>query len=315
MGGSATDDYILNCCGATADTTAVTWDFPTNLTTGTLLVRGHPTDPAGRYTGNAAISTLHYRLSTTTVTCLVLAESNITIDGIQVEAQGGAFRAAIHYGSVSGNCTVRNCRVRASGACDSGIGSGGTAVGSNATWVIENNLVVGFTLVGIEMRYDNFRTPTVTVRQNTVYGDGSAIGIQCVDGTSGAATFVVKGNAVGNSGASNCLVHSLTGGTITYDDNAAEDAQGTNGEIALGSPTDAWTNPGTGQSADFSVKNTSSSLYNAVNPTLVTTDITGFVRDGVNHDVGAFELQGISADPYPPRNRIVSQAAGRASYH
>lgn len=290
-GGSATDDYIVDCCGTAADATAVTVDFAVAFTTGSVTIRGNASDPAGKYNGTATISTSHYRLSSVAATCLVLTENNTTVDGIQAEAQGGAFRAAIHFASIAGNCTIRNNRVRASGACDSGIGTGGTATGSNGTWLIENNLVVGFTLVGIETKYDNFRTPTVTVRQNTVYGDGSSIGIQAIDGVSGAASFTIKGNAIGNTGASNALSVTLVGGSATYDDNATEDAQGTTGEIAIGTLANAWTSPGTTQAADFTVKDASSSLYSAVNPTLVTLDITGFTRDGTNHDVGCFEFQ------------------------
>ena len=85
MGGSATDDYILDCCGSTADTTAVIIDFPTNLTTGTFLVRGNRSDPAGFYNGNLVISTSHYYLSQSSAFyCIRIQEANVTIDGIQV---------------------------------------------------------------------------------------------------------------------------------------------------------------------------------------------------------------------------------------
>lgn len=288
----ATDDYVVDCCGTAADTTAVNVNFATHLTTGTLIIRANASDPAGKYNGTSTISTAHYRLAPASGSPLTLSEKNVTVDGIQIEASGGGV-AAIN-GIVLTNPTsinVRNCRLRAVSVTESGIGTGNTVITINGTMVVENNLIVGFNLQGLEYRTGAFFSPNVTFRHNTIYGDGSAKGIYITEQANGSGTYTVKANAIGNSGASNCFDITMASGTVTYDDNATEDAQGTTGEIAIGVLTDAWTNPGTGQSNDFTVKNTSSSLYNAVNPTLVTTDITGLTRDGTNHDVGAFEFQ------------------------
>lgn len=294
-GGSATDDYIVDCCGVAEDTTSTTVGFSTHITTGSVTIRGNRSDAAGFYSGPLAISPNHYRLVLGAGTSpLVLNEANITVDGIQVESGGGAFRCGIVLGN-SSTFTIRNCRIRASATTSCGIGSGGADQAGNTAKTIENNLVVGFD-IGVEIQMASHYSPTVTIRHNTIYGDGSSIGIKILEqGGFGAGTYTMKGNAIGNSGADNCFsVTFNAGGTAVYDDNATEDAQGTTGEIAIGTLTNAWTSPGGGRSADFTVKNTSSPLYNAVNPTLVSTDITGFTRDGTNHDVGCFEYQAAS---------------------
>lgn len=297
-GGSATDDYVVDCCGTAADTTAVIVDFTTNLTTGSVTVRANTGDGAGKYNGTAVISTSHYRLAPASSDPLAFNEDNCNVDGIQIEAKGGSFFNGIklNVGVSNGTFSVKNCRIRAATSTDYGIGSGGVAGAYTGTCIIQNNLIVGFNTAQIDVVLSDFWNPTVNIYQNTCYGDGSATGIKVTQATNAALTANIKGNAIGNSGASNCFnVNVGAGGTVNYDDNATEDAQGTNGEIAIGTLTNAWTNPGTAQSSDFTVKNTSSSLYNAVNPTLVTTDITGFTRDGTNHDVGCFEFQ--SAGP------------------
>ncbi len=291
-GGSATDDYIVDCCGSAADTTAVTVDFATNITTGSITIRGNRNDNAGFYNGPLAISMNHYRLVVGAgASALYLNESNCTVDGIQVESGGGSFRAGINVAGAP-NVTVKNCRVRATATTQTGIGTAGVDAAGSNTKTFENNLVVGFDN-GIDLQIASHYSPTVIIQQNTIYGDGSAVGIRFLEQAgSGASAVTIKGNAIGNSGASNCFSVTFNGsGSATYDDNATEDAQGTSGEIAIGTLTNAWTSPGTGQSADFTVKDTSSTLYAAVNPTLVTYDITGYTRDGTSHDVGCFEYQ------------------------
>jgi len=291
-GGSATDNYIVDCCGTAADTTAVTIDFATNITTGSVTIRGNTSDAAGKYNGTATISTAHYRLVPASGTPIVIGEKNVTIDGIQIEAAGGAFFDGINVANAAASSfTIKNNRIRAASATDNGIGCGGSYVGANGTDVIENNLIVGFNLNGIQYLTESFFTPNLTIRQNTIYMDGSGIGIKIAEHANGAGTYTVKGNAIANTGASNAFDIVMASGTVTYADNAAEDAQGTTDEILLSNISATWTNPGSAQGNDFTVKDTSSVLYNAVNPTLVTTDITVFTRDGANHDVGAFEYQ------------------------
>lgn len=289
--GASTDDYIVDCCGTAADTTAVTLNFAI-ITTGSVTIRGNRSDPAGFYTGNTVISSSFYRLAPASGNPIDIAMKNVTIDGIQIEASGGSFASGISVVNAPGNWTIRKCRIRAASATDSGIGQGNAVSGGvNATFIVEDCLIVGFNTQSIEIKTPSFFSPNITIRQNTLYGDGSSFGITVADQANASATYTIKGNAIGNTGVTrNCFNISAASGTVTYDDNCTEDAQGTNGEIAIGTLTDAWTSPGTTAASDFSVKNTSSSLYNVVNPTLVTTDITDYTRDGTNHDAGAFEL-------------------------
>jgi hypothetical protein len=290
-GGSATDDYIVDCCGTAADTTAVTVDFATNITTGSVTIRGNASDAAGKYNGTATISTAHYRLAPASGNPLSLNEKNCTVDGIQIEASGGAFFSGIGIG----NCvayTIKNCRIRAASATDSGIGSGGSAAtGSTSAKQIINNLIVGFNLYGIEIRTPAFWGSSTEIYNNTIYMDGSGNGLFISDNADSTSTFLFKGNAVANSGASNCFSVTLGGSSITYQDNAAEDSQGTTDEILLSNISTTWTNPGSAQGNDFTVRDASSVIYNALNPSVWTTDITGFTRGAAPVDVGAFEFQ------------------------
>jgi hypothetical protein len=291
----ATDDHIVDCCGTAADTTGVTLDFAVNITSGSITIRGNRGDAAGFYDGNALISTSHYRLAVGNVQiCLTWAETNITIDGIQLEHGRSAasnFASAILPASSSA-FTVRNNRVRNTSSTYYGIGTSAVLSGSE-TRNIENNLVVGFNEHGINCRTGQFHGPTWNVLHNTVYGDGSSDGIY-LHSVAGASSLVtnVKGNAIANSGArADINTSTNAAGTTNFADNATEQFDlGTTGEIDIGLPADAWTSPGTAQSSDFSVKNTSSALYQVVNPTLLTEDITEYTRDGTNHDAGCFEL-------------------------
>ena len=297
---TATDDHIVDCCGTAADTTAVTIDFAT--TPASILIRGNRSDSAGFYDGTAIISTSHYRLTHGAGTSgITIVEPNVTIDGIQIESSGGVFRGAIRTippSTAGSHCRVRKCRLRAAAATDFGIGSDGV-YGATCTYTFENNLIVGFTLSGINAQTITHGNSIFNIYHNTIWGDTSSDGIQLVqaDGL-GTPVYNVKGNALANSGSQadiDAAAMLENGATVTYADNATEQFDlGTTNEIDLGATTDAWTNPGTDQSDEFTVKNTSSALYNAVNPTLVTTDITDFTRDGTNHDVGCFEFQATS---------------------
>jgi hypothetical protein len=296
-GGSATDDYIVDCAGSAADTTAVVVDFATNITTGSVTIRGDRAAPDddGFYDGNVVISSSHYRLApASTVVTLDIAEVNGTVDGIQVVSAHNAGNGHAVRNQSNGAFTARKNRIHNASTCNAGLGNAVALAGTGVTRTFENNLVVGFTVHGIVQGVANFFTPTINTYHNTVYGDGtSSIGVRMFSsGGSAAGVFNIKANALANSGSDADISVTLTGTTsVAYADNATEDFDlGTTNEIDLGNPTDAWTSPGTTDSSDFTVKNTSSALYNAVNPTLVTTDITDFTRDGTNHDVGAFEL-------------------------
>jgi hypothetical protein len=285
------DDVIIDCCGTAADSTAVTVDFAT--TPASTLIQGNRSDGAGFYNGTSTISTSHYRLTSGASTnTLTISEPGVTIDGIQIIGSGGAaFSCLRPHTAVSG--TIKNCRVLASGV-DYCIGRG-TSWLQGGTHTFENNVLVGYSVDGFGIRVDTNFSPTVNLYHNTIYGDGSSTGIRLVQANgAGAPTYNIKGNAVANNGTGNDYDASAMvedGATVNLGDNAFSEAAGTSGEIVLGVTTDAWTSPGTSEAAVFTVKNTSSSLYNAVNPTLLSTDITAATRDGTNHDVGAFELE------------------------
>lgn len=291
-GGSATDDYIVDCCGG-ADTTAVVVDFSTNITTGSITIRANTAEPDGFYDGDAVISTSHYRLDPGNVaSALQVSENRVFLDGLQIIAgHTSTFGNGIRRSLFGGNFSVTRCRLLNTASTRSGIGqagSAGTYLGSS-THLYANNLVVGFDTEGIDCRLANFSNGTVNLYHNTIYGDGSSVGINVTIGTSATATVNIKGNALAGSGASNDIVVAASSGTVNYDDNATDDYDlGTTGEIDLGTTTDAWASPGTSTSSDFTVKDASSPLNFTVTGTLVSDDIRGTTRS--NYSVGAFEF-------------------------
>lgn len=280
------DDYTINCRGLNADTTNVN---VAGITVGSfsLLIQANPNEADGFYDGNEVISSSHYRLSGTSGDILAVGVA-CTIRGLQVETSAGAFRCAIKH---SGNSAllIDRCRVRNTGSTRTGIGNPGSANALDFTLTIQSCLIVGFGSFGIELVQNNFRTGHWELRNNTIYGDGSSIGIGLNFATSGTPTAHLENNAIGNCGAS--ADFSVTGtGTATYANNATEGgANGTTGEVDIGTLTDAWTSPGTTAAADFTIKSTSSALYNSgVNPD-PANDVRGVAF--VTNDIGAFAFE------------------------
>lgn len=317
--GNAADDYIVDCCGTAADATAVTVNFDCN----SLIIRANAGEPDGKYNGTELISTSHYRLRVTAASnCLYASTKNTTIDGLQViqAAAGGPTLSAIEPQACYGTTVVKNCRIHSeNGSTGYGIGSAGTAAGGadGRTWTYENNLIVNFAVAGIRHTGADFWDSTVTIQNNTIYNSAQGNGIIIRGGTSSAnsdVTFGTYANAIGNTGANvGILPENISSGApggATYADNACSVASSTTDEIVLGTASDAWTSPGTTAASDFTVKNASSALYNAVNPTRATTDITTFTRDGTNHDVGAFELQTASQSQAPRSMHHFQQMRG-----
>lgn len=291
---TATDDYIVDCSGVAADTVGVSLDFGTNITTGSITIRGNRSNAAGFYNGNAVISTNHYRLDVGDVaTCLSIAETNITIDGIQIIPGATTNnRAAIISNATT--YTVKQCRLLNGGSVDFGVGSSTSHTGSHIRR-IENCLIVGFDVAGIKIVLTNNHSPTYNLYHNTIYGDGVCDGIEIsTGGTGGTPTFNIKANAIAGSGSGVDIDTSgvlATGVVYNFDDNALDQYNlGTNGEIDLGTLANAWTSHGTSISSDFTVKNASSPLYASAAGTLVSTDIRDVARSGAAYDVGCFEL-------------------------
>lgn len=309
--GTATDNYIVDCCGTAADTTAVNVNF--SITTGgSVTIRGNRSDAAGFYAGSQVLSANHYRLVVTGGTPLTLTSNNATVDGIQVHTVSPGIYFGIQDSSV--NSTVRNCRAF-TGATNSAVGIGSNGIspgGGSYNWLYENNLVVGFA-DGLMHRSPDFWAATVTIRHNTVYGSGGGYGIRMQD-VSGSSDcqYNIYANAIANTGTNvgiNPAVISASGQVPSYADNACSVASGTTDEIVLGTAANAWISPGVTTSSDFAIKSTGP-LFNAVNPTHVTLDITGATRDGTNHDVGAFEFIAVApAVVTDPTNQTVSEGA------
>ena len=292
---TAADALIVDCCGTAADTVIVTVDFAT--APASTLIQTNRFDSAGFYTGTSVISTSHYRLTPDLVdsfACLTIVDAaNVTIDGLQFAPtrSGGLSSNARCIGNTSSSSSptvIRNNRLLGTTNIVIGIGESG-AQGSNATRTFQNNLLVNWD-DSIFYSIATHFSPTLNIYHNTIYGDGSAgsTGINLTrGGGSSNPTLNVKGNVVANT-VDNDIVITGTLGTVNKTDNATEDSTG---EITSITPSSVWTNPGTTSTNVFTLKDTSSAAYNVVNPTLITDDITGFTRDGTNHDAGAFEFQ------------------------
>lgn len=303
-GGSASDDYIVDCCGVAADTTPAEVDFAPSITSGSILIRANRGDAAGFYDGPLVISSSHYRLATGTSTlCLVLIEPNTTVDGLQlVPGHLTSNRSGINSttsGSSGQYWTIRNCRLLNDGSVDFGLGFGsGVNLGGNGTTrTYENNLIVGFDVSGIYSWVSTHATNTTHILHNTIWGDGSSYGIRCVTGSgSGSPVWNISGNVVANAGTQDAISISAPVGTVNLGENATDQYPlGLSGEVDLGSAAAAWTDPGNGAGYDFTLKDTSSALYAAATPVL-THDLVGYERDGAYHDIGAYELQSGGSD-------------------
>jgi hypothetical protein len=297
-GGVATDDYIVDCAGGTThDSTIVTVDFATAITSGSITIRGNRSDGEGFYDGVDTVSFDHYRFRPVLgagFTALVLAENNITLDGVQINPSRATFSSAAfavqvtNNGGTSSTITVRNCRILGDGDIGNGLGQ---ASSSTCNRTYENNLVVNFPNKGIDARIGTNFNPTVNIYHNTIYGDTTAggIGINAAlasSGTGSSAVINIRGNACANNDADE-ITTSGSVGTINSFDNATDD---TSGQIQNIVAADVWTDPGLSFVDVFSVKDTGSDLYQIVNPTVVSEDIREELRDGTNHDAGAFEF-------------------------
>lgn len=291
------DDYTIKCRGTNADTANVNF---AGYTVGafSLRVEANRDVADGYYSGNAAISSGHYRRSHTSGDGMAI-NAPVTIDGIQIEDSSGAFRAGIkHVANVS--ATIRNCRVRNAGSTRTGIGNPGSAAALDGALVIEACTIVGFGSNAIELIQSNFRSGSYTIRKNTLYGDGSSVGININFAASGTPTASIVNNAIANCGASNDFTIAGTG-TATFNFNATEGgAGGTTNEVDLGTTTDAWTSPGTTAAADFTIKDAASALHDGGVSGLPNTDCRDIAY--ITDDIGAFAFEGGGGPtaPFPP---------------
>jgi len=283
------DSYTLEMFGSTDDTTDVVIN---GLTMGanTMLCRGYRSDAAGfNDDDNSLISTGHYT-HVSSARNVDINEQNVTIDGAQFEnSTGTAFRSCIKFSNTTGT-VARNNRCRNTGSTRTAIGHEGGAISGSGTLTIENNIVSGFDTSGVELISAAFATPTYNVMRNAVYGKaGGGTGVNITRGSSFGGTINVKANAIGNCGTD--ITVGGSGGTVNFDSNATEDVNGHTNEIAIGTLTDAWASPGTAQASDFSIKDTSSSLYDSSLATgLPANDCKDIAY--VTDDVGPYAFPG-----------------------
>jgi len=288
------DDVTIHCAGATDDTTSVNISFsdtPTSIT-----IKGDAAEADGTNTGATSIDTAFYLLAPGDVTnALSFNETTIatTLDGIQLESgHTGTFGSAVTFAGVSEGVTwtVKNCRIRNASSVDVGIGKDGT-VAYDGTIVIENNIIIDFQDRGVYLDVSTHRDPDINIRHNTIYGGFDGIRIDAPGGSPSAHTWNVQGNAVaGTTNDITITTHAQT--TLNQADNYTDDSGRHANDHDIGTLTDAWTSHGTGRASDFTVKDTSSNLYDAVDPVVSTNDddILGEARGTAPNDAGAFEL-------------------------
>lgn len=285
---SAGDIITIECAGSIADTLAANVSLA--ATPGSLTIRANPADATGLNNSvNNLISTNHYRMTLSGNQLTLSRAYPITIDGLQFQNGGGAFQFSIRAQAWN-NLAVKNCRFRNTGTTTAAIGHD-SAVASDSTVSIENNLIVGYNVAGVDMIVDNTRSPDVFYLNNTIYGDGSSHGIRFTRNSAFGGTVTLKNNAIANCGVQAYVSIGGTGGTVTYDKNATSAGDGgTTNEVTIGALSGTWTSAGTGATADFTIVTATSPLRSAGTATgTPTTDIYGLTR-GNPPDIGAYEF-------------------------
>lgn len=312
-------DYIIECSGVAADTSAV--QPPGNITgTGNIIIRANPAEGDGKYNGDALISTSHYRIDTSGTANLrplrvfqIVVSGGLVIDGIQALSNlTSAAWTAFQLTANGITQTVQNCRNRNTATSGTGMGDqpGGSGFGSDGMEFF-NNIVVGFEN-GINVDRANGYSPEVTICNNTVYSCGTGIRLDLA-GVSTVETILMFNNVMGNNTDDYFEDVDGTSGTLTRDYDAGDDSDiyttETNGvDLSPAGETEptrwaeAWTSPGTGSAADFSVKSGSvlfeAGVPNSTQSSVPLTDINGVTRDTTNPCIGAFELVVAGGTPY-----------------
>lgn len=260
-------------------------------TVGRLTVRGNRASGNGFNPGPALIDTNYYLFAAGNVSGQIgMASSNTTLDGLQIEAgHATGFGAAIKTSQSLIGLVIKKCRLRNTNSTDNGIGSGGSAI--NIALDAYDNIIAGFA-GGIDVRLSSFSSQPRNYYNNTIYGDGTGNSIAVSAPTNASATINIKGNALGNNAANSDIVDSTTGGvTVNYATNGSVNNNPAFGEFDLVSPASAWTAPGTGRTADFTVKDASSALYQSIPTTYVPDDVIDAVRTSPTES-GAFKFTG-----------------------
>ena len=300
--GNAGDTVTIYCSGATEDTSVARMGGD-GFSLASLTIEANRSELDGHYDGTDLISLSHYRMGNAGSYCLSIDDCDVLVlDGIQMNYTGTG-RALKHYPGTGDAHTVKNCRFLSSGLY------GIYAANRCPTVTYENNIIAGtMTTSAVYMDRTTSTTATWTFKNNTIYAPSATDGFYLGEKTDNLPTTVtLQGNAV--AGATNYVNDALldVGSSVTYGDNATDDTP-ESGDIAIGTLADAWTCHGTAVTSDFTVKNTSSNLYNACDPALTTLDITEFIRGAAPNDIGAFELAASGTTYY--ETIIVSTVGG-----
>lgn len=220
---TAADFEVVDCCGATADTTGVTVDGFTTSAAFYVQIRGHATDPAGRHAG--VFSTSHYRLDTLATT-LTIRDDFIHVDGIQLYQHGVVAtdppnQMCIRFGAgatvASGKYTSLILRGNSLNGCRAvELNTNSTQTTLFANCLVYDHAVTGFDYV--------FLTAITYLFNNTVHNCG--VGIE------GDATYVVAKNNVVQD-CTTCYTGTFATGTEynCSDDATQPGANGQNGEV------------------------------------------------------------------------------------
>ncbi|HQO61548.1 MAG TPA: choice-of-anchor Q domain-containing protein, partial [Deltaproteobacteria bacterium] len=271
-------EKILNLvcyAGASADTTACTVDGYTTSTDYYINIYaangGTQSLSPNRHAG--VWDTSKYYLSS--YQCLIIKDTNVSISGLQIEmASTGLYAYGIYSNIALSNGITRNCIVK-----DNQTGTSRTCYKCTGGQIYENCIAINGAYVGFNSSSGDNNVLRVYIYNCTAFGCSSGI----VTNTGGTR---VRNCAVFN----NADDFNGTFESIQYC--ASDDKDGTNAvDISPGATeADDWNAAFTDYAnGDFSVKDTSSPLYDAGTDlsAYFTTDIIGTTRS--TWDIGAFE--------------------------
>jgi hypothetical protein len=195
----AGDRIILDCTGATADSTGTTVAGWTINSTGRLVIRAKPDDTTnGLYTGNAGWSTSHYRLdvNASNFRALRLQDPYCTVEDIQLStAKNSSSCYGLHI--EDGSILIDGIRVRNSSG-------GGCVYTDETTSVVKNVDIINCRLmespVGAKLGNIATSAPTdVRFVNNTILDCTTGVTV-VTGGTPDAATvWEIHNNAVINA--------------------------------------------------------------------------------------------------------------------
>ncbi len=263
------DAYVIECVGATADTTPVNDTGITTTTTNTLTMRGEGSGVGG------VLDETKYRLDVSSDDAINLKAGNDTIEDMQIRTTAG-YRYAVEISNSGGSDggdgvsigVVRRCLVYATTNSNSrGIYTASYTTGAR----IYNNLLMG----GASTSYGVYRSDgDVYVMNNMAYGWGTGFY------TGGSRYRYAYNNiSLGNSSAD------FSGSWTAASNNISSDtsAPGTN-SLTSQVAADLMTDPDNG---DYTLKTGSNAIGAGTDlSAYFTTDITGAIRS--TWDIGAF---------------------------